>query len=231
MADLRAATPSHVAQILWQDRKIMAQWLDDMEENVLKIVKLRLNYYENQLIQFSKNLNLLSPQNKLKSQLDQVNHYGKSLQNIIFQKMKLSYAEVKFFGQGLTSASPNLVQYHEKLDNINKLLERALNYQVHQKQQAWENLHEKLAILGQKLLVNYAQQLQNLEIKLASHNPLTPLNKGYLLAEKLDAKGEVQPIRSVHDLKINDQLNLHLSDGQVESKVSKIRTFNYNSKK
>lgn len=64
-ADVRAATPSHAAQLLWPERAELWQRLDECESALTRAMSARLDSADARISQLSQALSLLSPHNKL----------------------------------------------------------------------------------------------------------------------------------------------------------------------
>lgn len=60
-ADLRAATPSHAAQLLWKERRELAQELDEIELGISSAMREALRQREQLLLGFERTLRLASP--------------------------------------------------------------------------------------------------------------------------------------------------------------------------
>ncbi|MDR1124902.1 MAG: exodeoxyribonuclease VII large subunit [Deltaproteobacteria bacterium] len=65
VADLRAATPSHAAQLLWPERRELAQRVDELEMRLQAAVQAQLGRFEKKLAAREQILRLLSPLNRL----------------------------------------------------------------------------------------------------------------------------------------------------------------------
>lgn len=65
VADLRAATPSHAAQLLWPERRELAQRVDELEMSLQTAMQLGLGRAESRLAAREQILRLLSPLNRL----------------------------------------------------------------------------------------------------------------------------------------------------------------------
>ena len=65
VADLRAATPSHAAQLLWPERQWYAQLVDDLEANLLEAAERRLSQADQRLDTLGRALAWLSPERGL----------------------------------------------------------------------------------------------------------------------------------------------------------------------
>ena len=61
VADARAATPSHAAQLLWTERREMAQRTDELETHLRRAWQTALSHRENTLATLSRALSWLSP--------------------------------------------------------------------------------------------------------------------------------------------------------------------------
>ncbi len=222
VADFSAATPSHLAQIIFQDRGILYQQLDDTEKKLTELSYGMIFDYGQKLKFMAKNLSLVSPQNRLNNQTEQVNGLYKQLKSNFYANLNLLKLQVENFSQKLSKFSPNLDTYLEKTNTEYVFLIKGIEKQILQKEQMLGMYQEKLPDFVKKIYKNKEQEFNNLEIRLKSHNPLTPMEKGYILAEKQMPNGQKQIIRSVKELNINDTLELNFNDGKVESKVEKI---------
>ena len=72
VADLRAATPSHAAQLLWPERRELAQSLDELEISLSAAWRLRLKGLDRLLQTQEKILRLLSPAARLERHADEL---------------------------------------------------------------------------------------------------------------------------------------------------------------
>lgn len=74
-ADLRAATPTHAAQLLWPERKELVQRLDEAELSVMAGMQSMLERKEAMLQYRLRSLQLLSPVHKLETVALRVEHH------------------------------------------------------------------------------------------------------------------------------------------------------------
>ena len=68
-----------------------------------------------------------------------------------------------------------------------------------------------------KLLDNKTNKYVNLLSKLEVLNPVTTLKRGYSITKK-----DNKSLTSINDLKVNDTIITNLSDGYIESTITKI---------
>lgn len=222
VADISAATPSHVAQILWQERNVLMQQIDDVERNITDLTNNLLYHYETQLNHATKNIFLLSPQNKLKSQIEQTKSLFERLNNATLRNYNFENMRTKNLIQSLKGVYPSVVYEKTKVDSLQKELHRNISHVLEKKEQVWCKLDESIKQEGKALYAYYNQLLENINLQLALHNPLAPLEKGYILVEKQSDNGEKAVLRSINDVQINDKLCLNFKDGFVDTIAEKV---------
>ena len=222
VADISVATPSHAAQILWQERSVLIQQVDDIERNLSEIIDSLFYHYETQLNHSTKNLFLLSPQNKLKSQIKQTKSYFIRLQNAILRNYNFEDMRTKNLTQSLKSVRPQIAHESAKVENMQKELLQIFSRTLEKKEEAWNTLDKNLMTQSKAFYVRYNQLLENMNLQLAIHSPLAPLEKGYILVESKSKDGTKTRLRSVNDVQINDKLCLNFQDGFVDTIAEKV---------
>jgi len=88
-------------------------------------------------------------------------------------------------------------------------------------EQARQNNHQIIDYLYQNLNTKFEQEKRNLAQKMSllnALNPKSPLAKGYVLVRD----GQKNHIRSVKNVRLNQDILLEFSDGSINSKVEKI---------
>ncbi len=179
-----------------------------------------LKHHEKELSFLKRQLELISPKNKLNEKSYHLMTVSQRLQKalqILFQnkqtKLYIAKQKIKRHEPGFT------VLFHSILQ-LNKEINRYARTTIKEKE-------EKLHKLQKQLRQNFTAYLQDKEFLLQSkalvlegNNPRKPLEKGYVYAEL--AGKEQKPVTSVQDLQINDTLQLYLSDGTISSKIETI---------
>ncbi|MFY8329418.1 exodeoxyribonuclease VII large subunit [Vagococcus carniphilus] len=198
VADVRAATPTAAAEIA----------TPVLTEELLKIKEK-----ENRLNQ------AMSNQLKYKKQL-----YDHAMNSFVFKQPKRLYEA-----------------FSVQLDMLNRRLEQSLILEVQSKEKEYRNLtqklyfqqpqgkvdvskqqvnylNEKLLTTMQSLMKDNQTNLSQLLLNLDMLSPLKTMLRGYsyvTVDEKI--------IKSTTELKENQTLTVHLSDGEVETRVSEIK--------
>lgn len=220
-ADVRAATPSHAAQLLWPLRRELMQTLDELCTALEHAITSRLSNMEKMLAQASGTLAVLSPMRITEQMIAR----GKDLDN------RLNQATVKYFDatrmklETLENRRSNCTGLNQQLnigkekmawlserypESIKRILVRKkeqANLEDAALENAWINAFTKLET-----------RCERLSEALEAANPLRPLQKGY--AYLYNARGI---LRSVAQCKKGERLEARLADGYIEMTVDSIR--------
>ncbi|MDL2307096.1 exodeoxyribonuclease VII large subunit [Desulfovibrio sp. OttesenSCG-928-C06] len=127
VADKRAATPSHAAQMLWVERRELVQLVDELEQGLGALLEHRLNRAESALGGLERVLGLLSPAGRLeRSAVELDNLVGRFSRTL---PQRLAKAEGAFdsvwhrllggLPQGLEARSHRLDILAERLSGLN----------------------------------------------------------------------------------------------------------------
>jgi len=195
-ADVRAATPSHAAQILWPLRSELAQRVDDLEILLQRAHARCLETAVMRLHALRQALRLLSP----------VKAFGRQ-----YEAAALAHA-------GMQRAMARLIA--EKSAKLEALSCAVVNTPRRLLQSCGARLELLEARLGHvDMLERKEGLLEQSAALLRALDPHAPLERGYALA--YDGKGRL--VRSVRDAKKGDPLCLRLRDGTVDASVNGIR--------
>ncbi len=174
VADVSAATPSHVVPHLWQEKLAYIQGLDEMEKLLSNALDNFLQKKQSSLTTLREKLNLLSPQHKIKMQENLFNSIlGRflSCSNIFTKKEERLQQEIKHF---LPLLENLLTDKLKKVENSKNLLEAHNPYKPLEK--GYALVHE-IAENNQEKLINSVSSIQeNKEIYLEFHNGKVKLN-------------------------------------------------------
>lgn len=195
-ADVRAATPSHAAQLLWPERSMLIQSLDELEIRLARKMEHQLGAKEHSLSTLERGLGWLSPVQRL-GRLDE-QFVGLTDRLDRAMTLKLDNTE-------------RVVQYGE--ERIKRAFgEDAISYQL----QKVHSLESRLQWAGDGMLTTAERSLDRAAIMLESLDPRKPLERGYSLVQKADGKF----VRSVDDVAKGEHLNVMVADGSVGVQVN-----------
>ncbi|MFR3459078.1 MAG: exodeoxyribonuclease VII large subunit [Bilophila wadsworthia] len=102
VADLRAATPSHAAQLLWPERQWYAQLVDDLEANLLEAAERRLSQADQRLDTLGRALTWLSPERGLARLEERFGTLARRLDFALEQKLERTDARLRFLEAGMS---------------------------------------------------------------------------------------------------------------------------------
>ena len=103
----------------------------------------------------------------------------------------------------------------QKLDTLINKLNQIITYKVDLSKERFKSLKNNRILINPNLLFENKQtKFEHIINKLELLNPLNVLNKGYSVAT-IDKK----VIKSVKDVKTNDEINIRLIDGEIKSIV------------
>lgn len=153
----------------------------------------------------------------VKTIIEQYNlRLNKHLKNILdFYTKKLESLKTSYV---LTTPLAPIEIKEEKLANLVTILENKIKHKLELAGNKFNNLKNKNILLHpENLLVPYQQQYQLNFNKLELLNPLNILNKGYSVVTKNN-----KPIKTTKDIKINDEINIKLNEGNINAIVKEV---------
>lgn len=219
-ADVRAATPSHAAQILWPLRTDIWQKLDDLESGLNKRINALLEGLEDALAQRSRALGWLSPQKKIerlrdrRQQLEQI--MEGAIRNLLDRKdFGISRIAMRLRQAGMLESRLGMAD--EKLKWKSRLGFFAMEKLLQKLSGVVSNRSESLADTFRQLLLEKTSETDRLALLLENRNPLLPLQKGYALLSGADGI-----VNSVRDCQAGEHLRARLLDGSLELTVTAV---------
>ncbi len=196
VADMRAATPSHAAQLLWPERQRMAQDVDTAEMALRTAWKRWLMGTERELDSLQKALSLLSPKGRLDRAIERTQDLAPRLERA---------AKAYFTGRML------------QLERLEERLMRSFGPEVVQEQSMkLELLSGRIRHVGERFLAERTQELEHAALKLESLDPMLPLERGYSLVRRKN--GGI--LRDAAEVMSGDTLDIRLAHGRVEAEVT-----------
>lgn len=199
VADERAATPSHAAQMLWPDRRIFFQELDELESRLVLSYDRLIDVLDSQLNSLSRDLNWLSPAEQL----------GREILSVGELEKKLSTA-LKYFFSGCEDHITYFLGRLERFLSMERLdlLEKDLH-----------SLTIRLEQETKSILSSAQAKLSILEAHLTAADPDEPLRRGFA---RVNLKRTGRLLLDAQAARAGDKLDIFLQKGQLEAEVVSI---------
>ncbi len=161
VADVRAATPSHAAQLLWPERNQLLQQLDELQGQLVSSCHRLYSFKLQQLQELQRALHWLSP----------------------WQNLQRHLALLQEQSHALVSRSQRLVQHKKRLlRDLAFRLNRTFSFKDWRyRMSSLQELQHRLLTAADRHVQNWENKYQEVNIRLARHNPLLPLEQGYSL--------------------------------------------------
>ncbi|MBR3663567.1 MAG: exodeoxyribonuclease VII large subunit [Desulfovibrio sp.] len=219
-ADLRAATPTHAAELLWQPRAEMLRVLEEQQarlilacENFLAMLGSRLEHEE-------RALGLASPRHKLQILQERL---ALCLQN--FQTRWKEFVRTK--EQAFLDVHNRLQRQMApekwdrtlaRVEQLSSCLYHSLEARLAAKNRDLERLQEKLVFASERKVRAYWTELEKMQALLERASPLTLLARGYALVENLE--GEL--VRTVDGRAAGQMIRVQLADGSLLAEITAV---------
>jgi exodeoxyribonuclease VII large subunit len=114
VADVRAATPTHAAQILWPERRELAQRVDECETALRRALQRRLQMAEQQILDQERRLRLLSPSGRLEKIEILLGIFARRLFRFMPRYLERKEKNVESAARNLSVAMPQALDKREK---------------------------------------------------------------------------------------------------------------------
>ena len=221
VADLRAATPSHAAQLLWPERQWYAQLVDDLEANLLEAAERRLSQADQRLDTLGRALAWLSPERGLARLEERFGTLARRLDFALEQKLERTDARLRFLEAGMSRYAESRV-LDTRLEQTAALTRRLRQAQALR----LEQIGGRLDTASSRLEERFARQFEGLERQLERHDlrlrgldPEGPLERGYAYAFTADGHF----VRSIRDVQPGASLTVKIRDGEADTRVTAVR--------
>lgn len=231
-ADVRAATPTHAAQLLWPERLELLRGVLALESELMLAGKRCLEKADSGLRGLARDLDWRSPRRLLGNWRQNLNSAARFLRSAGQLLLEREYARLTRFSAALTPVSAKLPAHSERLGHLEENLERSfLRYLENTEaglqksavilERAPERLpmHEahfnkvtrQLEAAGGNLLFGLEHFLERSRLHLEACNPLAPLERGYALVRKENGTF----VKKTSDALPGENLNLVVQDGEI----------------
>ncbi|MFP5258764.1 MAG: exodeoxyribonuclease VII large subunit [Acidobacteriota bacterium] len=197
VADVRAATPSHAAQLLWPERGQLAQRVDDAELALRRIIGALLASRERELAVLARGLVWLSPSRRLDRLTESFAGADKRL---------------------VRAGAGYLDGLSRRLDALEARVSRRFDAQsLAAREEALSRRGERLRAAAKLYLAERQQRLELAGAHLAGLDPAGPLARGYSLTT-VARTGKF--LRRQADVRPGDKLDIMVYEGRVRAVVT-----------
>lgn len=196
VADSRAATPSHAAQLLWTEREVLRQQSDETFYSLQRAMDGLLKVCESSLTTQNQRLMWNSPVRRME-------RAGFELERLCARMRQAAGVMVQRRGQ--------------KVSHLDERLRRALGLdRIMTVQAELDRFCSGLNRAGMSFLQDRQDFVRGFEGRLSALDPLAPLERGYALIR--DDQG--RHVRSVTDVQAGDRLRVQVADGDFGAEVT-----------
>lgn len=217
-ADCAAATPSHTAQLLWQERQVLEQHVDGMETALEHAALRRLDTFSLRLDHTGRALALLSPAKWLLVQKEQLDSLKRRMETALENGMERRERALEQLRSTLAGKDGMLDGLATSLDRLSLRLAGAGNDALRRAEKRAALASASLLPLGRMLGLKEEQRLTRLELQLHSLDPFEPLRRGYAVA--CDEQGAI--LRSVTQTSAGRRFSVMLADGRLLGTVTEV---------
>ena len=194
VADQRAATPSHAAQILWTERSVLRQQADEIFLALTRGMGRLLDERKRELHLGVQGLNWHSPARRIERSGFELERLRDRLRLAARLQVENRAAVLTRLHDRMhrTFGPTRILSLRTELDRANAALEQA----------------------GAGFVRNRLDQVRELEGRLAALDPAAPLARGYALV-----RGKGGFVRSRADVRAGDEIHVQVSDGEFTAEV------------
>lgn len=214
-ADLRAATPTHAAQILWPGREeLLRQWL----QLATALEQSRTHWLEKQadrLERYARTLGWASPSRALANWNERLKAAVHLLAATGHGGLEKRETALAFLNAALKRAPERLPGQHSRLQDLTRRLSQTAPQGLENKQRALALTQTNLFRAARELLAQTQHALERTELRLDALDPHAPLKRGYALARKQDGTF----VRLTGDVTAGESLRLMVGDGDIPVRV------------
>ncbi|MED4038104.1 exodeoxyribonuclease VII large subunit [Niallia taxi] len=199
VADLRAPTPTGAAEMAAPHMEELMERVLTRKARLIRATKERVDKEKHRLGKMEKSYAFRYPKLLLDQKMEQLDRQNELLQRNINKLFLLKEEKHELITRRLSRSHPQELLHNAEKDRVNleKNLVRNMNL-IHQKK-----IHMFQSIIG----------------KMDALSPLKIMERGYNLAYSPEGK----LISSINQVKKDEQIELRLSDGTVEARVTSIK--------
>jgi exodeoxyribonuclease VII large subunit len=219
VADVRAATPSHVAQVLWPEREWYAQRVDDLEQAMSRAFNRRAARDAERLLALDQGLGWLSPGRAVRRLRERAASLAERLDHAFAVGLGVRRERMRMAADRCRSGGAvMLARPHARLAQLESLLPRRIEPLFAEARHKLQRLMWQLHTAGRDELERASRSREQAEALLARFDPLAPLCRGYALAR--DAQGRC--IRTVRAVQSGDAAEILIIDGTLTARIERV---------
>lgn len=192
-ADMRAATPSHAAQLLWPEREEFRKELEALAVSLERAARARFERHETRLGALSAELAWRSPERLLSNWSERLSLAVERMRAAARRLPEAHLERLERLSAGLNAAPARLPRFLREI----------------------ETLEHRLNFAGRQAIQAAGYRLERLEARLAGLDPHAPLERGYALVSRTDGTY----VRSVNMVEKGERLSVLVKDGEIPVKV------------
>ena len=224
VADVRAATPSHAAQLLWPEREWYAQRVDDLEQVMNQAFDRRATRAAERLLELNRGLAWLSPERVVHRLHERVVSLAERLEQTFTVALGVRRERLYMVADRLDRPGgiATLVRSHAQFAQIESLLLRQSEPLFTGSGNKLQRLMWRLHLAGHNELERATRYQEQAEALLARFDPMAPLGRGYALVR--DAQRRF--IRTVNAVQSGDTAEILVIDGTLAVRIERVRPYN-----
>ncbi|MFZ5428054.1 MAG: exodeoxyribonuclease VII large subunit [Thermodesulfobacteriota bacterium] len=216
-ADVRAATPSHAAQLLWPERSVLSQRADEAEMALTRAFARFLGARADRLAAFERALSWLSPVGRFERLAERLESLGGRAAQAGRAMLDRREARLDGLAERLARAARALpVERAHRLEGLKQRLAGFGPRSLDAAAGRLDALSGRLDAAGGRFFDKASARLDLLGARLDGLDPNRPLERGYALARKADGRY----LRRVDEVRPGDRLDIIVRDGSVNTSVT-----------
>lgn len=221
VADVRAATPSHAAQLLWPEREWYAQRVDDLGEAMNRAFSRRAARGAERLLELDKGLAWLSPERVVRRLHERSVSLAERLDQAFAVGLRVGRERLRAVADRLdrSGGTAMLAHPHIRIAQLESLLLRQSGPLFAGAGHTLHHMMWQLHTVGHNELERAARSQKQAEDLLARFDPLAPLGRGYALVR--DAQGRF--IRTIRAVQAGDAVEILINDGALAARIEQVR--------
>lgn len=218
-ADMRAATPSHAAQLLWPPRLELHQRVDEARAALRRAMERRLESVEQRLREHEKALAWFSPQRHHERLYERLAAFDAALARAVRHWLGSKKAQTVQLERALRgSLGPEKIHILDaRLEHLRARLHAALPRLTDDRERALNNAAQRLQNAARNHVAQHEHSLDILGAALEAGDPLMPLSRGYAL---VSVGGSL--VRSVETTPPGTEIEVRLTDGSLAAVVGSV---------